>query len=266
MEAVIFDWSGTAVDYGCFAPVKAFLETFEEYGIHPTLEETRKPMGMLKRDHLCAMLAMPRIGESFEQAAGRPCVEQDIDRMYETFEKKLFGILSEYSGPLPFVLDTVRGLRARGVKIGSTTGYTDRMMELVVPAAKRLGYEPDLWVTPDSAGGFGRPRPYMIFRNLEQLRVTSVRKALKVGDTVSDILEGKNAGVWTAGVVKGSSELGLSAEEFEALPPDEALIRMRRVCRTFTDAGADFVIQDMSELIPLIEKIDTGIGPGVVSD
>ncbi len=256
MEAVIFDWSGTAVDYGCFAPVKAFAETFAAYGIHPTPEETRKPMGMRKKDHLRAMLAMPRIGESFERSVGHPCGEQDVCRLYGIFEKNLLKILSSYSEPLPFVPDTVRELRARGIKIGSTTGYTDRMMELVVPEAKRLGYSPDLWVTPDAAGDRGRPYPYMIFRNLERLRVTSVRKALKIGDTVSDLQEGRNAGVWTAGVVVGSSELGLSREEFEALPPDEAQSRTRRAAETFWNAGADFVIRDMRGLIPLIEQID----------
>ena len=256
MEAVIFDWSGTAVDYGCFAPVRAFLAAFEAYGTRPTLEETRKPMGMLKKDHLRAMLAMPRIAESFLQATGRPCEERDAARLYETFESSLLNILAEYSEPLPHVLETAAELRARGVKIGSTTGYTARMMELVVPAAKKRGYESDLWVPPDSVGNCGRPYPYMIFRNLEQLRVSSVRKVLKVGDTVSDILEGKNAGVWTAGVIKGSSVLGLSREEFESLPPDEKESRVRQAEQAFINARADFVIRDMSELIPLMEKID----------
>lgn len=50
IEAVIFDWAGTTVDYGCFAPVQAFIEAFKEFGITPTEEEVRKPMGMLKHD------------------------------------------------------------------------------------------------------------------------------------------------------------------------------------------------------------------------
>ncbi len=48
IECVIFDWAGTTVDYGCFAPVHAFMEVFRAYGMEPTMEETRKPMGMLK--------------------------------------------------------------------------------------------------------------------------------------------------------------------------------------------------------------------------
>ena len=44
ISAVIFDWAGTTVDYGCFAPVQAFMEIFQSYGIHVTMEETRKPI------------------------------------------------------------------------------------------------------------------------------------------------------------------------------------------------------------------------------
>ena len=60
-DGIIFDWAGTTVDYGCFAPVKAFIEAFEQFGITPTLEEVRKPMGMLKIDHVRTMLSMDRI-------------------------------------------------------------------------------------------------------------------------------------------------------------------------------------------------------------
>ena len=64
IEAVIFDWAGTTVDYGCFAPVQAFQEAFAHHGVPVTLEETRKPMGMLKRDHIRTMLRMERIARA----------------------------------------------------------------------------------------------------------------------------------------------------------------------------------------------------------
>jgi len=63
IETVIFDWAGTAVDFGCFAPVNVFLTIFEDAGVSVTLEEARKPMGMLKIDHIRTMLEMPRIQE-----------------------------------------------------------------------------------------------------------------------------------------------------------------------------------------------------------
>ena len=70
-DGIIFDWAGTTVDYGCFAPVKAFIEAFEHYGITPTLEEVRKPMGMLKIDHVRTMLSMERISRLWEEKQGK---------------------------------------------------------------------------------------------------------------------------------------------------------------------------------------------------
>ena len=85
-----------------------------------------------------------------------------------------------------------------GVKIGSTTGYTDAMMNIVAPKAAQQGYAPDFWISPDGVGGRGRPYPYMIFANMQALGLTAVGNVVKVGDTISDIKEGVNAGVWTA--------------------------------------------------------------------
>lgn len=85
IEAVIFDWAGTTVDYGCFAPVQAFIEVFKEFGMEVTMEETRKPMGMLKWDHIKTMLEMPRIHDLWLQAHGREVENKDIDEMHDAF-------------------------------------------------------------------------------------------------------------------------------------------------------------------------------------
>lgn len=69
-DAVIFDWAGTTVDYGCFAPVQAFVEAFREFGVEPTMDETRRPMGMLKHDHIRTMMGMDRIARAWEDAHG----------------------------------------------------------------------------------------------------------------------------------------------------------------------------------------------------
>ena len=70
IKAVVFDWAGTTVDYGCFAPVQAFMETFKAAGVEPTMEETRKPMGMLKIDHIRTMLHMERIEAEWVRVHG----------------------------------------------------------------------------------------------------------------------------------------------------------------------------------------------------
>lgn len=251
-DAVIFDWAGTTVDYGCFAPVQAFMEAFREHGVEPTMDETRKPMGMLKHDHIATMLGMPRIARAWEDAHGAAPTDADVDAVYERFEPKLLGILDRFADPKPGVVDAVDALRAAGLKIGSTTGYTGAMMAIVAPKAAELGYAPDYWISADGTEGYGRPYPYMIFRNMQALRLQDVRRVAKVGDTISDIREGRNAGVFTVGVTEGSSQMGLSQAEFEALSPAERDRERTSAREAFLAAGADAVIDTMAELPALL--------------
>ena len=255
IEAVIFDWAGTAVDYGCFAPVQAFREAFAHYDVPVTMEETRKPMGMLKRDHIRTMMKMERIAAEWKRVHGREASEEDVEAVYAQFEPKLFSILKNYSSPKPFVLETVDTLRKMGIKIGSSTGYTDAMMDIVVKGAAKEGYSPDFWISPDGVGGKGRPYPYMIFENMKVLGVSSVKNVVKVGDTISDIREGVSAGVWSVGVIEGSSELGLNQEEFEQMSPEQKEKECCRVEQVFRKAGADFVIDNLSQLPALIRML-----------
>ena len=252
IEAVIFDWAGTTVDYGCFAPVQAFIEAFREFGITPTEEEVRKPMGMLKHDHIETMMNMNRIHNEWVHIYGKDFTAEDVDKVYEASEKAIFKILENFAQPKPFVIETIDKLRKAGIKIGSTTGYTDEMMKIVVPKAAENGYVPDCWFSPNSVGNFGRPYPYMIFKNIETLKVTSVKNVIKVGDTISDIKEGIAAGVTTVGIIEGSSIMGLSQEDYEALTPKKQEEECRRVAQVYEENGADYIIKNMSELINIL--------------
>lgn len=256
IEAVIFDWAGTTVDYGCFAPVQAFIEAFKKFGIEPTVAEVREPMGMLKWDHIHTMMQMPRITEEWKCVHGRMWDTKDVDAIYERSEKAIFKILHNFSTPKPFVLEAIEQLRAKGIKIGSTTGYTDEMMSYVVPAAKKQGYDPDAWFSPNSVNNMGRPYPYMVYKNMEALKVSSVDAVVKVGDTVADIKEGKSAGIISIGIVEGSSIMGLSEEEYEQLSDVEKEDNIRRVRKVYEGCGADYIIMNMSELPALIESME----------
>jgi len=252
IEAVIFDWAGTTVDYGCFAPVKAFLETFAEIGLEVTLDEVREPMGALKRTHIERMLEMPRIKQAFEDKFERPSTDADVDGMIENFTKKLMAELSDHTELKPYLLETVAMLREKGIKIGSTTGYTSDMLAPVVKSAAALGYTPDSTFTPDEAGGVGRPSPLMLQKNLEALGVTNLEAVIKIGDTVSDIEEGLNAGVASVGVIEGSSIMGLSEAEYLALTDVEKEKEIARTRKVYEQAGATHIIMNLSEVATLL--------------
>lgn len=256
IEGVIFDWAGTMVDFGCFAPVHVFVDIFKDAGIEVTIEEAREPMGMLKRDHIQAMLEMPRIQKLWEETYQRKATEEDIDNLYAKFETQLMETLENFTTPIQGAVDTANWLKAKGIKVGSTTGYTSEMMEVVKKHAALQGYEPDFIATADLVGGYGRPYPYMIFKNMEQLVLQNVKHVLKVGDTVSDIQEGVNAGVITVGVIKGSSLEGYNEEDWRHLSIDERTEIGKKVKEKFEANGADHVIYSIEELPGLIEEIN----------
>ncbi|MGN0908724.1 MAG: phosphonoacetaldehyde hydrolase [Succinivibrio sp.] len=252
-EAVIFDWAGTTIDFGSMAPVDAIRGAFITEGIEVTDDEIRAPMGMLKHDHLSAMLHMPRIATLFHERFGRDPGGDDIDRVYAAFEKSLMEQLPSHCDLKPHLLEAVGILRDKGIAIGSTTGYTREMMEAVTAGAAEAGYRPDAVFTAEDVGGFGRPRPYMIFRNLEALGVTDVRNAIKIGDTPSDIREGRNAGVFSVGVAEGSSAAGMDAASWARLGAEERSHVLHRAARALYEAGADLVIRDLSGIKVMLE-------------
>ncbi|MDR3149082.1 MAG: phosphonoacetaldehyde hydrolase [Oscillospiraceae bacterium] len=259
IRAVILDWAGTTVDFGCFAPLTAFAEAFGTFGIEPDIEETRAPMGLAKRAHIEKMLEGERISALWREKYEKPYTSEDVDKIYAQFEPALFRVLSEHAGPLPDVVEIVHELRGMGILIGSTTGYTRAMMDVVTPIAAINGYAPDSLVCPDDTGGIGRPYPYMLWRNLEKLGIQSISEVIKIGDTAADIQEGKNAGCLTVGVLKGSSMMGLNETEFLNLSAREKANRYENARREYKTAGADFVVEDIRAVADMINQINGGI-------
>lgn len=256
IEAVIFDWAGTTVDFGCFAPLEVFINIFKKKDIDVSIEEARKPMGMLKIDHIRTMLEMDNIEKQWTEKYNRKPNETDVEELYEAFETELMSSLKKYTDPIEHVVTTINKLKENGIKIGSTTGYTKEMMEVVTEEAKKKGYAPDYLATAEDVGGYGRPYPYMIFENIKQLGIPSIYEVIKVGDTVSDIKEAKNAGLISVGVVDGSSIMGLNEEEFNEMNDEDKNKHREKVKETFKEAGADYTILNLGELPKLIEDIE----------
>lgn len=264
VQGIIFDWAGTTIDYGCFSPVGAFMDAFKTININLTMEEAREPMGMLKIGHTRAILKMNSVRERFFKLYNRYPNEDDVLDLYKKFEEVLFSTLSSYVTLNPYVLDTIKILKSMGIKIGTTTGYTKEMMDIVIPGAKKLGYNPEFNIASDELG-YGRPYPYMIYENAKALNIYPQKALIKVGDTVVDMKEGVNAGVWTIGLVLGSSELGLTIDEVNQMKKSDLDHKINEVKTKLYNAGANYVIDDMSKLIDVINdinsKLENGINP-----
>lgn len=261
IKAVVLDWAGTAVDYGSFAPTAVFLRLFERHGLSIRAEDARSGMGLMKRDHLRAILSRPAVAVVWEAAHGAPPGEADVQRLFDNFIPLQLAVLKDYADPIPGLLDVLADLRSRGIKIGSTTGYTRAMMDVLAPEAARRGYIPDCIICPDEVPG-GRPLPWMCYRNAMELGVYPMAAMVKVGDTLVDIEEGLNAGMWSIGVSLTGNLVGLSAAEVGALPSQERARLNQDAAEQLARVGAHRVIDGIWDLLPALQEIETYLKNG----
>lgn len=262
LQAVIFDWAGTTVDFGSRAPALAFVEIFRRSGVPIEMAEARGPMGKAKRDHIASILFLDRVAEAWSRHFGSAPTEQDIDRLYSEFLPLQKETLAHHSALIPGATEAVAACRERGMKIGSSTGYTRELMEVVIPIAAAGGYEPDAVMCADDAS-VGRPAPWLIYRNAEQLGVYPMKTIIKVDDTPIGILAGRNAGTWTVGITRTGNALGLSQEEAAALPSQELKDRLATAVESFRSAGAHYVIESVAELPSLLSQIEQQLARGI---
>jgi phosphonoacetaldehyde hydrolase len=261
VKAVILDWAGTAVDYGSFAPTAVFIRLFESRGAKITAEEARSGMGLMKKDHLRKILSIPSVAQAWHAEHGCEPSEWDVENLFKDFVGLQMSVLKEYAQPIPGLLDVAKELRARSIKIGSTTGYIRSMMNILAPEAKQNGYEPDCVVCPDEVPA-GRPYPWMCYQNAIQLGVYPMHAMVKVGDTIPDIEEGLNAGMWTVGLSLTGNLLGLNEEEVRALSAAEKDSACERIEAQLYQAGAHFVIDGIWDLPDVINEIESRLEQG----
>lgn len=261
LKAVVFDWAGTVVDFGSRAPMGVFVKAYAEFGVDISVAEARGPMGLAKRDHIAALMAMPRISAAWAARHGHAPGEADIDSVYEVFMPMNVAVAADFSDMIPGAVDTVRELRRRGLKIGSTTGYTREIMAKVLPRAAAAGYEPDNLVCAGDLAE-GRPSPLMMYRTMADLGVYPPSAIVKVDDTTPGIEEGLAAGTWTVGITASGNEVGLSLEEWLALPAADRRTRADRAGEVLRRAGAHYLIDTVAELAPVIDQIEHRMAAG----
>lgn len=254
-KAVVFDWAGTMVDFGSFAPMGVFVKAFEKFGITASIDQARAPMGAAKWDHIRAMMDDPQIAAQWQQKYGAAPADTDVDKVYEVFVPMNEEVAADYADLIPGALDAVTYLRAKGIKIGSTTGYTRSIMERVLPVAAAQGYEPDNLICADDLPE-GRPGPLGMYQCMVDLVAYPPQALIKVDDTAPGILEGVAAGCVTVGLALSGNAVGKTVEELAALSPAEIAPLREHAAAILRAAGADHVIDTVADLPALIDQLE----------
>jgi len=246
VRAVIFDWAGTIVDHGSRAPLEAFRRTFEEIGLRLTDEEIRGPMGLGKREHIAALLGLPRIAACHREMRGTDADDAVIDRLYVRFEELQPEIAASRALPIVGVPDLLGRLRAEGIRTGGTTGFSRHVMASVLPAASANGVSLDASVCVDEVER-GRPAPDMLLECAARLGVEPAA-CVVFDDTPVGIEAAVAAGMTGWGVSMSGNQCGFDADETAALTDiDRAEIHARAV-DAFAGVGAVGTLDSVADL------------------
>ena len=263
VKGLVLDWSGTTADEYVIAPAVVFVDVFKKFNVEISMTEAREPMGLRKDLHILELTKLPKIRERWNKAHGRYPDQGDVDRMFADFVPMQLDCLRKYTPLLPHVADVTQKFQKEGIKIGSSTGFVRSMVDILEEDAKKQGYTPDASVAGDEVVNGARPKPFMVYRNLDLMNVHPIQSVVKVDDTVSGIGEALEAGCWGVGIARYSNYMDMDTlEEAQSLPKDEIQRRLVKTRDILQKAGAHYVINTFDELPEVVEEINLRLSKG----
>ncbi len=262
IKAVVLDWAGTVLDHGSRAPMGAFVEAFRQFGVAISIADARGPMGMAKADHIRMVGAA--VNDAWRARHGRDFGEADVQAIFDVFEPLNIAAVEAHSSLIPGARETLAKLAERGIRVGSTTGYTRPIMQRLAPLAAAQGFAPEIMVCAGDLPA-GRPAPLQMWKVLAEMGIWPASAVVKVDDTPPGIGEGRQAGTWTVGLALSGNIAGLSAEDLAVLPESDRDAIRTRATAELVDSGAHLVIDSIADLpwaiTAIEERMAAGEGP-----
>lgn len=293
LDLAVVDFGGSYVDFGIFAPAVVFQQIYREFGVPITMNEARAPMGAHKRIHIQKISEMSRVREEWRKVHGNYPTLKEVDDMFKKFIPAQEYVLLDYNKLIPGALDFLEGVRNRGLILGSTTGYMgDMMMDIIIPDLVQKGFRQDIAVastgdyavwesdhfrrgsvkgkrlalnSDDGEKGewtISRPYPHMCNLNAILAGIPYNHRAVKIGDTLPDIEEGKRAGMWTIGLAITGNEVGLSEKEWNDLSQTEQNNFRTKAYQRMFNQGADYVVDGIWDVISILDEISDRVDVG----
>ena len=220
IQLAMFDMAGTTVNDkvdGHPLMVISMIRAFAKHGIELAPDIINKHRGKQKSEAIQTLLS--EVAELSPTDAEHVGVGVYHDFLHE-LESNLSGI-SEIDG----ATELFRHLKSNDIYVGVGSGFP---MQVVQAIASQLGWlDKRLLDYVGSADqiGVGRPNPKMIHDAMERLNITDGSRVVKIGDTVVDVQEGKNAGARTVAVLTGSQ----TETQLIAAMPDYVLSSIREL-------------------------------------
>jgi phosphonatase-like hydrolase len=222
IKMVVFDMAGTVIDEDNVV-YKTVMKAINEAGFHVTLDQVlEQGAGKEKLQAIKSVLSVYANNEDAELA-------NDIYNKFIVYLAEAYDSLD--ISPQDSAIDLFDALQEHSILIVLNTGYNrETALSILAKLGWEKGVEYDELVTATDVGK-NRPSPDMILFAMKQLGVTDASTVVKVGDSVIDIEEGKNAGCgMTIGITTGAH----TREQLQTANPDH-------------------IIDNLMELLPLLD-------------
>ena len=140
--------------------------------------------------------------EAIDQILSSTGSSSDLQsKIFASFHESLSSQISNFREDKE-LKEVISFLRSKNILIGVGSGLPSSIFQLVFDHLAWQKYRFDYSAVFEKFSA-GRPQPFMIFDMCSQLNLEA-SQILKVGDTVSDIHEGKNAGAPTGVILSGT--------------------------------------------------------------
>jgi phosphonoacetaldehyde hydrolase len=263
VQGLVLDWSGTTVDAYVIAPAVVFVEVFKRQGVEISMLEARGPMGLRKDLHIKALTETPEIRARWAEIKGGEPTQDDVDRMFADFVPLQLECLAQYTPLLPGVAEVTQKLQADGLKIGVSTGFVRSMVDVLLEASIKQGFRPDATVAGDEVIHGARPRPFMVYRNLDLMDISPIQSVAKDDETDTGAGGASEAGCWGVGVSRYSNYMDIDAvAQADAMSEAEIARRNAFSADILRQTGAHYVIDSIIELPAVIDDINARLARG----
>lgn len=211
IKGVLFDFMGTTVIEKDPETIhQCFLKAFVSYGVPVTDEMIRMNRGKDKKEMIASVLdhyTMP---------------SELVPFILESFNNRFVDKLNNFQAN-EGVQEIIQFLKEKNIIIGLGSGFPRDIFDLIF---HHVGWAEMDFGYIGTAGeiGRGRPHPDMIIDMMKRFSLPA-DSILKVGDTIADIMEGKNAGVKTVAILSGTQ----SEKDIRSYQPDFVINKLEQL-------------------------------------
>ncbi len=253
IEAVIFDWAGTLIDFGSLATIEAMKKVFLKRGVNISKNIIKVNMGIKKSKHVQKLLDKPVVKRQWIKIFKRNYNGKDVVKISNELDQQLLKEVKKHFNIIPNAKKIFKILKKNKIKIATTTGYSTEIFKVIKRKAKKNGLTTDNDVCVDQVKK-GRPNPDMCLKNLKKLKINNYNNCIKIDDSLAGITEGKKSNMITVGLSMTGIQLGLKYRDYLKLTKVMRKYHSKKISKDFFSVGSDYVVNDLFDFQKVLEK------------